>query len=67
LRERISERDFQIFDLNVTKGWRPADVARTLRISAARVYLTKHRVTAQLKKEIARIERRITARQIPPR
>jgi RNA polymerase sigma-70 factor (ECF subfamily) len=58
LKDRISERDYQIFDLNVTKGWSAAEVARTLRVSAARVYLTKHRVTTQIRREVRRLERR---------
>ena len=57
LRERIDERQFQVFDLCVTKDWPPGDVAKTLGISSARVYLTRHRVTALLKKEVKRLER----------
>jgi RNA polymerase sigma-70 factor (ECF subfamily) len=56
VRDRIEERQFQIFDLYVLKDWPPEDVARTLGISMARVYLTKHRVSAQLKKEVQRLE-----------
>lgn len=56
VREQIEERQFQVFDLNVSKGWSPAEVARTLGISVARVYLTKHRVSALLKKEVRRLE-----------
>jgi hypothetical protein len=54
---RIDERQFQIFDFCVMKGWPPADVAQTLGITAARVYLTKHRVSALLKKEVRRLEK----------
>ena len=56
VRDRIEERQFQVFDLNVMKGWPPADVAQTLGISVARVYLTKHRVSALVKKEVRRLE-----------
>ena len=56
-RERIDERRFQVFDLCVRKNWPVADVAKTLGISAARVYLIKHRVSASLKKEIQRLEK----------
>ena len=56
VRERIEERQFQIFDLYVTKGWPPDRVAKTLGISVARVYLTKHRVAAMLKQEVRRLE-----------
>jgi len=57
VREQIDERQFQVFDLCVAKGWPPADVAQTLGISAARVYLTKHRVSALVKKEVQRLEK----------
>jgi RNA polymerase sigma factor (sigma-70 family) len=57
VRGRIDERQFQIFDFCVMKGWPPADVAQTLGITAARVYLTKHRVSALLKKEVRRLEK----------
>jgi hypothetical protein len=33
-----------------------ADVAQTLGIGVARVYLTKHRVSAQLRKEVRRLQ-----------
>ena len=56
LRVRIEERQLQVFDLCVTKGWPPGDVAQTLGISVARVYLAKHRVSALLKKEVRRLE-----------
>jgi RNA polymerase sigma factor (sigma-70 family) len=56
VRDRIDERQFQIFDFNVIKGWSAAEVAKTLGISVARVYLTKHRVSAILKKEVANLE-----------
>jgi RNA polymerase sigma-70 factor (ECF subfamily) len=57
VRERTDERQFQVFDLCVAKGWSAADVAQTLGITVARVYLTKHRVCAFLKKEVRRLEK----------
>ena len=57
VRAKIEERQFQIFDLYVLKGWPPRDVAKTLGISIARVYLTKHRVSALVKKEVRRLEK----------
>jgi RNA polymerase sigma-70 factor (ECF subfamily) len=56
VRCRIEERQFQVFDLSFVKGWPPLDVAQALGISVARVYLTKHRVSALLKKEVRRLE-----------
>jgi RNA polymerase sigma-70 factor (ECF subfamily) len=50
-------KQWQIFDLYVLQEWTPRDVARTLRVSIARVYLVKHRVSSLLKKERQRLER----------
>ncbi len=57
VRARLDERQFQVFDFYVTKGWPPAEVARTLGVSVATVYLTKHRVSALLKKEVRLLEK----------
>ena len=57
VRERIEDRQFQVFDMHVTKGWSAGEVAKAFGISIARVYLTKHRVTAMLKKEVKRLEK----------
>jgi RNA polymerase sigma factor (sigma-70 family) len=59
VRDRIEERQFQIFDLYVMKDWPPEDVARTLCISIARVYLTKHRVSSAIAKETRRLEKQL--------
>jgi RNA polymerase sigma-70 factor (ECF subfamily) len=59
VRTGIDERKFQIFDFCVIKGWPPKDVARTLGISVARVYLTKHRVSVLLKEELRKLEKAI--------
>jgi RNA polymerase sigma factor (sigma-70 family) len=58
---KISPRHFQIFDLYVLRNWKADEVARTLRISTARVYLTKHRVTTLLSKEVKSLERDLGA------
>jgi RNA polymerase sigma factor (sigma-70 family) len=57
VRERADERQFQVFDLYVMKDWVPKDIAQTLRISVARVYLAKHRISVLLKQEIRQLER----------
>ena len=54
---RVSDRQFQIFDLHVLQGWSVAEVARTLRVHAAQVYLAKHRISALLKKEVGKLEK----------
>lgn len=50
-------KQIQIFDLLVIKEWPGADVARALDVSLPVVYVTKHRVTAALKREVRRLER----------
>ncbi len=64
VRARIDERQFQVFDLYVTKAWPPAQVAQTLGIGIARVYLTKHRVSALLEKEVRRLEKMMQKRLV---
>ncbi len=57
--QQIDERQFQVFDCYVTKDWPAGRVAKMLGVSVARVYLTKHRVAALLKKEVKRLEKDI--------
>src|SRR5204862_6772608 len=46
VKRQVSGKQFQIFDLYVLQNWPVRDVTRTLRVSAAQVYLAKHRVSA---------------------
>lgn len=55
VKRKVNAKDYQIFDLYAFKQWPVARVARTLNVSAARVYLTKHRVGNLVKKEVARL------------
>jgi|SRR5579859_170023 len=57
VKRAVSPRQFQIFDLYALQGWSPREVARTLRISVAQVYLAKHRVSALLSKEVKKLEK----------
>ena len=57
VKAKFNLKQFQIFDLNVVKEWPARDVARSLGVSLANVYVTKHRFAAALKKEVARLER----------
>jgi len=52
---RVEEKQFQIFDLYAVQGWRARDVARSLGVSAARVYLSKHRVAKLVTTELNRL------------
>jgi len=56
IRARASPRQFQIFDLYVVKGWSVAEVCRVLGVTAAQVYLAKHRLAASVRGELQRLE-----------
>ncbi len=49
---RVREEQYQLFDLNVMQGWSVKRVCQTLGVSAAHVYLAKHRVSRLLQKEV---------------
>ena len=53
---RIKPRHFQVFDLYVRQNWPVLKVSLELGIDPASVYLIGHRVTQQLKVEVARLE-----------
>jgi len=56
IKPQVHPMEWQMFDLYALKGWSPRDVAHTLEVSVARVYLVKHRVSARLKKETKRLK-----------
>ncbi len=53
-------KDCQMFELHVLRGLSPREVARTLGVSTARVYLAKHRLGPLVKKRVAEIEQAMT-------
>ena len=53
-------KQWQIFDLYVLKEWSVREVTKALGVSAGRVYLVKHRISALVKKELQRLERAST-------
>ena len=55
VKRQVSDRQFQIFDLYVLQEWSVREVARTLRVNVAQVYLAKHRVSAALKRELKKL------------
>ena len=66
VRAEFSATQFQIFDLNVLKDWPPGDVAKSLGVGIASVYLAKHRVAKALKQEMARLERELESLKLAP-
>ena len=59
VKERFSLKQFQIFDLLVYKEWPAADVAKSLRVSVVNVYVTRHRISAAVAKEIKGLEKEL--------
>jgi len=57
LKKKIPPKHFQIFDCYVQKQWPAQKVAEQLRVNIGQVYLTRHRVSALLKKEIKALKK----------
>jgi RNA polymerase sigma factor (sigma-70 family) len=53
VKRKADPKQYQIFNLAVFKQWPVSKVARHLEISAARVYLAKHRIGKLVRKEVA--------------
>jgi len=59
LRASVPVKQFQAFDLFVTRKWPAAKVAETVGMSVAHVYLAKLRLMRRLKAEVTRLEREV--------
>lgn len=57
LARRVPAKQFQIFDLYRRQDWGVMRVSRELGVNPATVYVVSHRLTKQLKTEIARLAR----------
>ena len=57
VKQQVSPRQFQMFDLHVQQNLSVQETARTLQASVASVYMAKHRITRLIKKEIRRLEK----------
>jgi RNA polymerase sigma-70 factor (ECF subfamily) len=69
VKARMDARQWQIFDLVALKDWSVKDVVKSLGISAGRVYLVKHRISAAIAKEAKHLERQLDqarAKRKPP-
>ena len=56
VKARVDPRQWQIFDLAALKEWSVKDVVKSLGVSAGRVYLVKHRISAAVAKEAKYLE-----------
>lgn len=61
VKQRISAKQFQMFDLYVLKEWPVGEVASLLHASRAQVYLAKLRVTALIRQETGKLRKRMEA------
>jgi RNA polymerase sigma factor (sigma-70 family) len=58
VKHRVKEEHYQMFDFYAVRQWPASKVAQTLGVSAARVYLAKHRVAALIRKEVRMLEKK---------
>ena len=58
VKKQVDPTQYQIFDLYVLKEWPVKRITEALRVSAARVYLAKHRVSKLIKNELSQLQTR---------
>jgi RNA polymerase sigma-70 factor (ECF subfamily) len=56
VKRRVSIEQYQMFDLFVLKQWPARDVAKTLGVTIAHVYVAKHRLSKLIRKEYEALE-----------
>ena len=56
IKRQVQPQHYQIYHLQVVLGQSPREVARSLGVNTAQIYLAKHRVGNLLKKEIQRLQ-----------
>ena len=56
VKRRVSIEQYQMFDLFVLKQWPAKDVAKTLGVTIAHVYVAKHRIAKLIRKEVTGLE-----------
>jgi len=56
VKNRVSPRQYQMFELYVLREWPVGKVAKTLGTNAGQIYLAKHRISALLRRERKRLE-----------
>ena len=57
VKPQVNPRQFQMFNFYVLKQWPVKEVAETLGVTVAQVYLAKHRISALVKKEATRLQK----------
>lgn len=59
LARKVKPRHFQVFELYVRQQWHVLKVSTELRINPASVYVIGHRLTRQLKDEVAKLQQQL--------
>jgi len=59
VQETVTARSIQIFQLSTVQGWSIEEIAASLCISRARIYLARHRVGRLVKKEIEALRKEL--------
>jgi RNA polymerase sigma factor (sigma-70 family) len=62
IKPKFHLKQFQVFDLVVLKEWPAAEVAHSLGVSLANVYVIRHRIASAIRKEIKHLENQIEQR-----
>lgn len=55
IRKKVDPKAFQVFELYVLQEWPVTKVASSLNVRIHQIYLAKHRIIRQLKKEVHRL------------
>jgi RNA polymerase sigma-70 factor (ECF subfamily) len=61
VKKKVNPKLFQTFDLYVLKEWSAGEVARVMKIRLPQVYIAKYRITAEIRREAERLERKANA------
>ena len=56
VKRQVKAKQFQMFELYVLQRWPVREVARMVGVSAAQVYLAKHRISRLVRKEIKNLD-----------
>jgi RNA polymerase sigma factor (sigma-70 family) len=59
VKAEVSGQQYQMFDFHVLKKMPVKKVASALGVSAAQIYLAKHRISRLIKKEVGRLEKQM--------
>ena len=55
---RVKAQHYQIFHLSAVKGMNATQVARMLQVNVAQVYLVRHRLAKEVKREVDRLKKK---------